>query len=59
MHINSKSAPENTGPVAGDGQLAAHAQVMSQLDDQEFGNDQVKSTVKDVVGQVLDVLKTP
>ncbi len=56
MHINSKSAPENT-----DQSLAMvnslRSQVMSQLDDQEFGNDQVKSTVKDVVGQVLDVLQ--
>jgi hypothetical protein len=56
MHINSKSAPENT-----DQSLvmvnSLRTQVMSQLDDQEFGNDQVKSTVKDVVGQVMDVLQ--
>ena len=30
---------------------------MSQLDDQDFGSDQVKGTVKDVVGQVMDVLQ--
>ncbi len=32
-------------------------QILSQLDDQDFGNEQVETTVKDVVGQVMDVLR--
>ena len=42
LHVNSKSAPENT-----DQSLvmvnSLRTQVMSQLDDQELGNDQVKA----------------
>jgi hypothetical protein len=56
MHVNSKSSPDNT-----DQSLimvnSLRQQVMSQLDDQDFGNEQVKSTIKDVVGQVMDVLQ--
>jgi hypothetical protein len=56
LHINSKSAPENTDQsLAMLGSL--RTQVMSQLDDQELGNEQIKSTVKDVVGQLMDVLQ--
>ena len=57
MHINSKADPENT-----DQSLAMlgsmRAQVLSQIDNEEsLGSDQVRSTVKDVVNQVLDVLQ--
>ncbi|MES1213469.1 MAG: hypothetical protein ABUL64_02690 [Singulisphaera sp.] len=56
LHVNSKSAPENTDQsLAMLGSL--RQQVMSQLDDQDFGNEKVEETVKDVVGKVLDVLQ--
>ena len=56
LHVNSKSSPDNT-----DQSLimvnSLRQQVMSQLDDQDFGNEQVEATIKDVVGQVMDVLQ--
>ncbi|HVU87398.1 MAG TPA: hypothetical protein VHD36_08750 [Pirellulales bacterium] len=56
LHVNSKASPENT-----DQSLimvnSLRQQIMSQIDDQDFGNDQVEATVKDVVGQVMDVLQ--
>ena len=56
LHINSKANPENT-----DQSLvminSLRSQILSQLDDQDFGSDQIKSTIKDVVGQVIDVLQ--
>ena len=56
LHINSKAAPDNTSQsLAMIGSL--RTQVMSQIDDQELGNDQIKSAVKDVVGEVMDVLQ--
>ncbi|HEY4313022.1 MAG TPA: hypothetical protein VGN12_26455 [Pirellulales bacterium] len=56
MHVNSKSAPENTDQAL---MMVSslRSQVMSSLDDQDFGSDKIKGTVKDVVGQVIDVLQ--
>ena len=55
LHINSKSSPDNASQTqAMLGSL--RTQVLSQIDESIPGNDQVRGTVKDVVGQILDVV---
>ncbi len=54
LHINSKSAPENTEQALVV-LKSLRQQVLSQIDDQE-GLGGARDTVKDVVGQLMDVL---
>ncbi len=56
LHVNSKSAPEDTvQTLAMIRQL--RSQVESQLEEQNLGNEQIKTTLKDVLGQVMDVVE--
>lgn len=55
LHVNSKSAPDATAQTAALLQQA-RSQVESQLDQESIGNEQVRATLKDVVGQVMDVI---